>query len=259
MTDGPKLISPPQSFLDDCGDLGLAFDEGDVERLGRFLELLLDANQQFNLTRITDPAEAWHRHVYDSLTLLPIIASVDAKRIIDIGSGGGLPGLVLAITMPDVQITLVESTGKKARFMEEAAKTLGLGNVVILDDRAETIGRDRAHHREQYDVVTARAVGKLPVLLELTVPLARVGGLVLAIKGQSALEEIDAAKEALHALHSHIIETRRTSTGTIVIIEKQRRSPKAYPRRPGEPNRAPIGGKETKRAISVARSKEDSR
>jgi 16S rRNA (guanine527-N7)-methyltransferase len=257
MNDGSQLIPPPQSFLDACEELGIAFDDGDIDRLGRFLGLLLEANQRFNLTRITDPVDAWHRHVYDSLTLLPIIASVGARRLIDIGSGGGLPGLVLAIVMPDVHITLVESTGKKARFLRDATTTLGLDNVEILDDRAEAIGRDRQTHRERYDVVTARAVGKLPVLIELTVPLARIGGLVLAIKGRSAGEEVVAAREALHALHSHVIETRRTPTGTIVIIEKQRRSPKAYPRQPGEPNRAPIGGKAAKQTASGVSATED--
>jgi 16S rRNA (guanine527-N7)-methyltransferase len=236
-------LAPPPSFLDACRALDIAFDDGDIERLGRFLTLLLRANRRFNLTRITELAEAWHRHIYDSLTLVPIIASIDARRLIDIGAGGGLPGIVLATTLSSAHVTLVEATGKKARFLEDVAEELGLKNVDIVNDRAETIGRDRQRHREQYDVVTARAVGKLPVLLELTIPLARVGGLVLAIKGESADAEVEAARQALHELHSHVIASQRTCTGTIVVIEKQRRTPKAYPRLPGEPKRAPIGGK----------------
>ncbi len=189
---------------------------------------------------MTDHESAWLRHIGDSLTLLPLIASAEASRVIDIGSGGGLPALPLAITMPNVAFTLVESTGKKANFLQATAAALELGNVTVINGRAEEIGQDRMHHREQYDIVTARAVGKLNVLLELTVPLARVGGHVLAIKGERAPEEISEAKPALHALHCQVIDTLRTETGTIVMIEKLRRTPKLYPRRPGEPKRAPL-------------------
>lgn len=234
---------PPATFHDACAAYGIAFDEGDLSRLGALLELVIEANQQMNLTRITDldgPDGAWMRHVFDSLTLLPFITQAESERVIDIGSGGGFPGVVLAIVMQDVQFTLLEATGKKARFLEHAADALGLENLAVVNDRAETIGRDRERYREGFDVVTARAVGPLPVLIELTAPLARPGGHVLAIKGERAQQEIDDAKAALHALHCSVADTHRTPTGTIVIIEKQRKTPKMYPRRPGEPKRAPI-------------------
>ena len=140
-----------------------------------------------------------------------------------------------------VGFTLLEATGKKARFLEATAAALGLANVTVVNDRAETAGQDREAHREQYDAVLARAVGRMPVLLELTVPFARIGGHVLAIKGAQADAEIIEARAALHALHAKVVETRRTATGTIVIIEKARRTGKMYPRRPGEPKRAPLG------------------
>jgi len=221
--------------------LGVAFDPGDLGRLESYLMLLRQASERFNLTAVTDPAEMWMRHVYDSLTLLPYIISAEAREVIDVGSGGGAPGLPLAIITPNIKYVLLEATGKKARFLTETVAALEIGNVTVLHDRAETIGRDRTRHREQYDVVTARAVGRLAVLVELTVPLAKIGGYVLAIKGAHAAEEVIEAKEALYRLHSHVVETRRTETGTIVILQKQRRSPKLYPRRPGEPKRAPLG------------------
>lgn len=237
--------NPPAEFLSQVEALGIALEPGDVERLGQYLELLFDANTRFNLTAITNLDEAWRRHVLDSLSLVPLLASHDARRVIDVGSGGGLPGIPLAIVMPEVSFTLLEATGKKARFLTETAATLGLTNVSVVNERAETIGRDEERHREQYDFVIARAVGRLPVLLELTVPLARVGGMVLAMKGAQAASEVAEAKAALHLLHAHAIETRTTPTGVIVIIEKQRKTPHAYPRGPGDPQRAPLGGQQS--------------
>ena len=172
---------------------------------------------------------------------MPFLVSLEARTVIDVGSGGGPPGLILACVSPDIQFTLLEATGKKAAFLEEAVARLGLENVRVVADRAETAGRDREAHREQYDVVTARAVGPMPVLAELAIPFARVGGHILAIKGSRAQEDIDAAKEALYRLHSRVIDTHRTASGTIVVIEKDRRTPKIYPRRPGEPKRIPLG------------------
>lgn len=234
------MIPPPTAFLERAAALGIAFESGDLDRLGVFLDLLLEANTRFNLTTVTDPAEAWMRHILDSLSLLPVIASAEPKTIMDVGSGGGLPGVPLAIVLPNIQFTLLEATGKKAAFLYEVAHEMGLTNVRVVNDRAETVGSDREHHREKYDMVTARAVGRLAVLLELTSPLARPGGHVVAIKGDKAQEEIEEAKGALHRLHCQVAETIRTATNTLVVIEKLRATPKMYPRRPGEPKRVPL-------------------
>jgi 16S rRNA (guanine527-N7)-methyltransferase len=231
----------PEGFLDAAASYGIAFDPGEVERLADYLDLLLDANTRFNLTAVKDRQQAWTKHVFDSLTLLPYVVASGARRVIDVGSGGGLPGLPLAVVQPEVDFTLLEATGKKADFLADAALRLGLANVEVVNDRAETIGRDRDHHREQYDLVVARAVGRLVVLVELTVPLARVGGHVAAIKGARAAGEIEEASEALRRLHAEVVESTRTPTGTIVLVEKLRRTAKIYPRRPGEPKRAPLG------------------
>lgn len=240
MVPAAQSLRPPDSFRRKAEAFGFAFDAGDIKRLGSYLAMLLEANTRFNLTAITDPDGAWIKHIFDSLTLLPYIASAGATRVIDVGSGGGLPGLPLAIAMPTVQFTLLEATGKKAGFLGDVAGTIGLSNVEIINDRAETLGRD-SHHREHYDVVVARAVGRLATLLELTVPLAAVGGHVLTIKGRKATQEISDAKKALHLLHCSVVETSRTPTGTIVVIKKLRGTAKRYPRRPGEPKRAPLG------------------
>lgn len=255
-------LAPTAEFLAACDAAGVVFDPGDLPRLETYLRLLLETNRQFNLTAVTEPAQAWMRHIFDALTLLPLLdaceegeETADASRppaagsgqervtsVIDVGSGGGLPGIPLAVARPDVRFTLLEATGKKADFLARVAGELGLGNVEVLRERAETVGQDHRRWRERFDAVIARAVGPLPVLLELTVPLARVGGVVLAIKGERAGEEIEAAKAALHALHSAVIDTVRTPTGTIVVVEKRRATPRLYPRAPGEPKRRPLGG-----------------
>ncbi len=236
-----SALHPPSRFAEAAEAYGIEFDAGDLERLGEFLSLLLEANTRFNLTAVTDPDEAWVKHVFDSLTLLPYVVSAEAGHVIDVGSGGGLPGVPLAIALPEVDFTLLEATGKKADFLRDVAERMDLANVDVISDRAETIAHDLENHREQYDLVLARAVGRLVVLAELAVPLARVGGHVAAIKGAKASQEIEEAAGALRLLHSGVVETTRTPTGTIVLIEKLRRTAKRYPRRPGEPKRAPLG------------------
>lgn len=227
-------------FRDRAAAYGINFDEGDLERLGQFLWLLIETNRRLNLTAITDPTVAWIRHVFDSLTLLPFFEQTRAARAVDIGSGGGLPGMALAIVLPHIAFTLVEATGKKAAFLAATVEALSLKNVCIINDRAETLARDRENHREHYDIATARAIGPMNVLLELASPFVRVGGLVLAIKGRRAAAEIEAAKSALRTLRCAVIASHRTPTGTIVAIEKLQTTPMLYPRRPGEPKKHPI-------------------
>ena len=163
-------LEPTEAFLAAAKEYGLVFDAGDLSRLGHYLSMLLEANTRFNLTAITDPADAWHKHVFDSLTLMPWISAAAARRIADIGSGGGLPGIPLAISLPATKFVLMEATGKKVDFLKEAVLSLALTNVTVVNDRVETIGRDGAH-RERYDMVIARAVGRLAVVAELAVPL----------------------------------------------------------------------------------------
>lgn len=234
------MRTPPDSFLESAEHMGIAFDGDDLDRLGHWLELLMAGNERMNLTRILHPEDAWHRHVLDSLSLLPMVLSAEATSLIDIGSGGGAPGTPLAIVCPELRVGLVETTGKKARFLEETAQTLGLDNIEVFNDRAERLAALGEPQREAWDMVTARAVGRLPVLLELTIPFAKVGGHVLAIKGDQAAAEIEESRAALHRLHSSVVETVRTTTGTVIVIEKPRPTPKLYPRAAGEPARNPL-------------------
>ncbi len=239
-------LQPTPEFLTACEGLSISFDPPDITQLGLYLALMLETNKTFNLTAITDPSQAWMKHIFDSLTLIPVLAQahgLDGKvpAVIDIGSGGGVPGIPLAITMPGVEFTLVDATGKKAAFLKQTVETLGLKNVAVLHDRAERLGRD-PHHRERYDAAIARALGPLNVLAELTVPLVRMRGTVLAIKGAKADQELAEAVEALRVLGAVHEETLQTPTGRIIVLSKGMKTPRDYPRPDGTPKAKPIGG-----------------
>ncbi|MFO0784331.1 MAG: 16S rRNA (guanine(527)-N(7))-methyltransferase RsmG [Phycisphaerales bacterium] len=240
----PEVPPMPAEVRAALAAQGVELEPGEGQALQRYLQLLLEANERFNLTAVTDPVLAWTRHIQDSLSLVPFIVSAEARTLLDVGSGGGLPGIPLAIVLPDVQVTLLETTGKKAEFLRQTAATLGLRNVQVVQARAEDAGQDHHQYRERFDVVTSRAVGRLAMLLELTVPFARELGTVLSIKGEQAEAEVADAKQALHLLHAHFVDAVRTPTGTIVVVQKQRKTPRAYPRTAGEPKRKPLGARD---------------
>lgn len=250
---GLAPLTPPVTFVAEARAIGIQFDTGDLETLGRYLAILLEANREHNLTAVTDPEHAWTRHVLDALTLVPLLSDLPiGSRVIDVGSGGGLPGIPLAVCMPHLRWTLLEATGKKAEFLRHVIAELKLDDVRVLNERAERAGQDHKNHREFFDAVVARAVGPLPVLAELTVPFAKPpitepaaavhpSGLILLIKGEKAADELEAAKQALHLLHAAHVETIPTPTGRVVVLEKLRKTPRTYPRPDGEPKRSPLG------------------
>ena len=233
---------PTAEFDVACETLGLSLSDEERQRLGAYLALLLETNKQFNLTAIKEPAAAWMRHILDSLSLLPFLHS--ASRVIDVGSGGGLPGLPLAICCPDTEFVLLEATGKKAKFLQNAASSLGLTNVKVVNDRAEVVGKQGAH-RQRYDIAIARAVGPMRVLLEYTLPLVRIDGHVLAMKGRRMEEELNDAGDALMLLGGGEVQVYESLPGLeddalIVEVVKDRATPRDYPRRPGEPKSHPL-------------------
>lgn len=230
----------PTDLTSRLAAISVELEPGEAHRLDAYLAHLLETNAKFNLTAVRDEAEAWERHILDSLTLIAPLASLEACNVADVGSGGGLPGIPLAICLPEVRFTLIEATGKKAAFLRECIQRHGLANVEVVQERAETAGQDHRRFRERFDVVMARAVGPLRVLAELTVPLAKVGGFVFAVKGERAEGELAEARAALHALHAAHARTIATPTGRIVVLEKLRKTPRMYPRAPGEPKRRPL-------------------
>ncbi len=220
-----------------------------VARFERYAAELVVWNQHVNLTRIIRPDDIAIQHFLDSLICLrglPDAAQARALRFIDVGSGAGLPGLALKIVRPDWPVTLVESVGKKTAFLDHVVDVLGLRDVTVLHARAEDVGRDPAH-RAAYDLALARALAPLPVVAEYLLPLLRAGGRMLAQKGADIEVELVTARRALHLLGGRLVETQPyTLPGVdrprhVVIADKVRPTPNAYPRRAGEPGRQPLG------------------
>jgi len=218
-------------------------------QLGAFEDYALELiawNRRINLTRIVEPDEIAVRHFLDSLAIhLALPPTTQAFSLIDVGSGAGFPGVPLKIICPEIELTLLEATGKKAAFLQHLIGVLNLTGVTILTARAEDAGR-QPEQREQYDVAVARAVAALPVLAEYTLPLVKVGGTIIAQKGPDPAAEIEAATQALTILGGQLEQVvAATIPGLdaprhLVVINKVKPTPSKYPRRPGMPAKRPI-------------------
>jgi 16S rRNA (guanine527-N7)-methyltransferase len=210
---------PPEGFAARLALIGVTLDDEVIARIGDYLARLLAMNELMNLTATKDPSEAWERHGLDALTLLPHLAPIAAGgRLVDIGSGGGVPGIPLAIARPDLKVTLIEATQKKAAFLTAVAAALGLTNVTVRAVRAEQLARGEL--RASFDAVTARAVARLVALVPLISPLARPGAVMLLIKGQRADEELAEADWVLRKQHIIHEQTASTPTGKIVVLRR---------------------------------------
>ena len=210
----------------------------------RYVALLLEANQRLNLTRVVEPEAVARLHLLDALAALPLLDEIGPRSALDLGSGGGVPGIVLAIARPAVQWTLVDSVRKKVDALRGFVEALALSNVDVLSERAEILGRDAAH-REARDVVAARACAALPVLVEYALPLLRRGGSLLAWKGQVSAEEMAAGAAASTLLGGGPPDRRPSGVPSLgehafVIVPKVAATPDRFPRRPGEPGRRPL-------------------
>jgi 16S rRNA (guanine527-N7)-methyltransferase len=210
-----------------------------------FVALLLEANQRLNLTRIVEPGAVARLHLLDALAALPLMDDATPSRALDLGSGGGIPGIVLAIARPTMAWSLVEAARRKAGALAAFIAALRLSNVGVLGERAETLGRDVAH-RETYDLVTARACAPLPVLAEYALPLLRPGGLLVAWKGRPDPDELLAGRAASVLLGGdepveHPTAIPALGDHRFILVRKLGPTPERYPRRPGEPGRRPLG------------------
>lgn len=224
----------------------LSPNEGQLAAFERYATLLIAWNSHTNLTSVSSPEGIALRHFADSLTLLHALpAGSPGLRLIDVGSGAGFPGLPLAIMRPDLQVTVLEATGKKVRFLDSVVADLKLPNVRTLNARAEEAGQDRAE-RAAYDIVAARAVAPLRVLAEYLLPFARIGGRCIAQKGPNPTAEIEEAQNALRLLGGRLILVEQVQVpgleqiGALIHIEKITATPAAYPRRPGTPSKNPL-------------------
>jgi 16S rRNA (guanine527-N7)-methyltransferase len=241
-----ESVLVPEFVHTEIARLQLNVKSEHLEKLGLYLRALLDTNQRVNLTGIRDLEVAWRKLVIDSLTALPGLEDLPAgSKVVDVGTGGGMPGLPLAVCRPDLLFTLIDSTGKKTKFIQDQCKSLHLPHVSVLNDRAETIGQQSAH-RESFDLAVCRAIGPMRELLEYTLPLVRVGGAVLAMKGPSVEQELNQAGDALAALGGGDVNVfdafpPEFEINTVIVhVTKESATPGKYPRLPGMPRQAPL-------------------
>ncbi len=224
---------------------GMRLTPWQVKALETFEAELLCWNDQVNLTSIRTREQIRIKHFLDSLTCLILMKEAPPSKLVDVGTGAGFPGLVLKIIFPAMQLTLVESVGKKASFCHHISQKLGLDGVEVVQERAEVVGR-LSGHRQQYDWATARAVAVLPALVEYLLPLVKVGGSALAMKGESAPVEAHEAEHATRLLGGHLRKlVPVTLPGVVeqrylVVIDKVVATPDLYPRRVGVPTKHPL-------------------
>jgi 16S rRNA (guanine527-N7)-methyltransferase len=210
-----------------------------------YADHLLEWNTSVNLTAITAPEAIEMRHFLDSLSVVLAGPFASGQRVVDVGSGAGFPGLPLRLVYPQIELTLLEATTKKTRFLEHIVTLLNLSNVRILNARAEDAGQDTGS-REKFDVVLARAVAPMPVLGEYMLPLCKVGGRCIALKGENAAAETQQAESALRILGGRLERMIRVElpkvpeTHHVVVIQKTAATPPPYPRRAGVPTKRPL-------------------
>lgn len=239
-----------QDILRSANKLGLTLTASQADALLTFRNLLIEWNERFNLTALIDDESILALHFLDSLTALPAIAALQSKRkrsltLIDVGTGAGFPGLPLKIALPDLNVTLMDSTAKKVQFCAEVIGALHMADAQAVHGRAEEAGH-QPQHREQYDVVIARAVAPLPTLVEYLLPLTRVGGLCICMKGSDAQAEAAQAAGAITKLGGALKRIDavsipgRDDKRALILIDKTRPTLKLYPRQAGAPRKTPL-------------------
>lgn len=232
-------------FIQLLQEKGIQLTDFQINQFKQYYSLLIEWNQKMNLTAITDRDEVYLKHFFDSLTATFYYDFNQSLNVCDVGAGAGFPSLPIKIAFPHLRVTIVDSLNKRIQFLNHLAKELQLTDVHFYHDRAETFGQSSLY-RENYDVVMARAVAKLSVLSEFCLPLVKVNGTFIAMKGSNAKEEIETGKRAIHTLGGTIDDIHsfqlpiEDSERNIVIIKKKNSTPKKYPRKPGMPVKSPL-------------------
>ena len=229
----------PDKFIEECKKRNLVISEEMVTQLDIYAKLLKEWNSKMNLTAIDEREEVYEKHFFDSI--LPLNDSIQGK-VADVGTGAGFPGVVWKIVRKDLEVSLIEPTGKRCKFLEEVISQLHLTNIKIYNERSEEHVKE---HREEYDVVTARGVANLRVLSELCCPLVKVGGSFVTMKGSRGDEEVLEAKHAISVLGMQLDQREETALTNgdpreIFTFKKVEKTPSAYPRNYGQIKKKPL-------------------
>ena len=234
-----------QQFLDALKEKGIVLTDTQVFQFKKYFELLVEWNEKMNLTAITDLEGVYLKHFYDSISASFYFDFTKVTTVCDVGAGAGFPSIPIKICFPHLHVTIVDSLNKRITFLNYLSEQLNLENVHFVHARAEEFGQN-VKYREQFDVVTARAVARLSVLSELCIPLAKKGGYFVALKAAAGPDELKDAKKAIATLGVELKEEFsfllpvEESERTLYVFDKVKNTPKKYPRKPGVPNKTPI-------------------
>ncbi|HLR79570.1 MAG TPA: 16S rRNA (guanine(527)-N(7))-methyltransferase RsmG [Bacillota bacterium] len=235
----------PEQFSLELKKKGIQLTSQQLEQFAIYFKTLVEWNKKMNLTALTSEEDVYLKHFYDSITAAFYVDFNQPIELCDVGAGAGFPSIPLKICFPQLRVTIVDSLKKRIGFLEHLATKLELDHVHFYHDRAETFGRNKKF-RQRFDLVIARAVARMSVLSELCLPLVKKNGTFIAMKGSQVEEELDVAQKALQQLGGELKHTytftlpEENSERSIVIIDKEKNTPKKYPRKPGTPNRQPI-------------------
>ena len=224
-------------------DLEIKFTEEQLEQFYNYMNMLIEWNEKINLTAIIEPKEIILKHFIDSLTILKYIDK--NKKVIDIGTGAGFPGIPLKIMRKDVEVTLLDSLNKRIQFLNEVIIQLKLEKIYTVHSRIEDYGKNK-QYREKYDVVTSRAVANLSTLSEYMLPMIKVEGKSICMKGVEIEDELTKSKNAIKILGGKVVQIQKLNLPksdngrNIIIIEKVKNTPTKYPRKAGVPSKTPI-------------------
>lgn len=231
-------------LTDGLRKLDISYNDIQIDLVNRFYEMLIERNKVMNLTRITDKKEFYEKHILDSL-LVCKINDLRNKKIIDIGTGAGFPGIPVKIFFPETDMVLLDSLNKRLVFIDDVINELHLESVITVHGRAEELGHDK-RFRDSFDIVLSRAVADLSVLSELCIPFVKVNGLFISYKSSDTDEEILNAENAIHILSGSAAEVINIKipnsdiSRRFVKIKKEKPTQKTYPRKPGTPARYPL-------------------
>ena len=223
--------------------LGINLSEIQLKQFYNYMNLLIEWNKKINLTAITEPDEIILKHFVDSLTISKYIS--DGTKVVDVGTGAGFPGIPLKIVRQDVDITLLDSLQKRINFLDEVINELNLEKITTIHSRVEDFGKNKKY-REEFDIATSRAVANLSTLSEYLLPLVKVGGKVISMKGSLIQEELENSKNAIKILGGQIEKVDEFDlpnsdiSRNIVLIDKIKTTPNRYPRKAGEPSKKPL-------------------